>query len=182
MKKKLLILEGMSTAGKTSLQKAIAKNLDQNHHEYNLVCETLSAGVIENPDINVLGSLIDSFESGPNDLIIIDRLHVTFGAVANLSDDDFMMLEERLRKYDPVLVFLYLNEDVINERLRKAVNHRGEWWAQELTKYSDDPDWFSRTQKKLFKYYELSGLVKVAYNTSSPNFEAMAKEIIEKYI
>lgn len=183
----LVILEGMSAVGKTTIQKELGNILQKKHIKYRLIGEKeiLPPDTFANPDPQKSVAFLTDFLHSCNDkneVIVCDRLHLSHLAITNASTEDMAKIEQELLKYNPLLVLLVINKQVVKKRLENSIQYRGPSWIEELTKRGQDRDssikWFIGTQKRLQDLYNQSCLPKVLFDTTDSNFPEIANQII----
>jgi len=183
----IIILEGMSAVGKTTIQKELANILQKKHIKYRLVNEKeiLPPDTFANPDPPKSIAFLTNFLHSCNDkneVIICDRLHLSHIAITNASDKEMVKIEQELLKCDPLLVLLVIDKQVIKKRLEDSIQYRGPSWVEELTKRGKDRDssikWFIGTQKRLQDLYNQSCIPKMLFDTTDSNFSEIANQIV----
>jgi len=188
----LIILEGMSTSGKTMIQKALAVILKKRKIEYRIIDQNEGlppetfAHLDSKKSMKFLLQFLAKNCNKKDEVIICDRFHLSHIAITNWSVEDMDKIETELLKYDPLVVQLSIDENRAKERLEGAVKHRGTQWVEELARRGKDRnsalDWFVGTQKKHIDLFNASKLPKVMFNTTNSNFQEIAEDISEKYI
>lgn len=188
----LIILEGMSTAGKTMVQKALAESLLKKKIKYRIVDqnEGLPPETFEHlnseKSINFLIKFLKETCVDKNKVIICDRLHLSHIAITNATNEEMDKIENELIKYNPLLVLLTIDKLIIRERIENAISHRGEQWVKELARRGKDREssikWFIGTQERLLDLFDRSKLPKVSYDTTQLNFNEIADRIVNEYI
>lgn len=187
----IIILEGMSTSGKTTVQKELALLLDHTGINFQIIEQNfgLPKETYDDPNSNNSLQFLLKFLQNHcehDKIIICDRLNLSHAAITDYSDEQFKLIDKELNNYDPLLVFLKINETEIPQRLREAVDHRGQQWVDELEKrggtFEERAKWFMDTQRKVEGLFNQSGLPKIMFNTTDKDFKRIAEEIFLKYI
>lgn len=186
----IIILEGMSTAGKTMIQKELVDILEKNKVRYRVVMQNEGLPpetFIHYDSKKSLDFMLNFLQSiNKEQVVILDRFQLSHIAITNGSVDDFKMVENELIKLDAILVLLTINEDKIKERILGAIEHRGERWSDEIARKGKTPEeieaWFLGTQNKLKNLHEQSILPKETFDTSNSNFTEIAQIIFGKYV
>lgn len=185
---KTIVIEGLSTSGKTTIANKIAKLCGERKIDCKIIDEnTTLMPILQNRDPKVssdhiLGILKKAY-SECHDLVIFDRLHLTSIAITDSSIDDFDEIENILKEHETMLVFLEIDEDKIESRIFNSIEYRGEWWREHLAKKGDRADVMKHyldSQKKLFVQLERTKLSKMIFNTSSENYDDIAQEVFKK--
>lgn len=189
---RLILLEGMSTSGKTTVLRKLSELLEKRKIKHKAFDElqTMSRDIFSHVNSRKSIDEMKTFlqkECLPKDgLVICDRFHLSHMSITDGSISEFDEIEADLKKYDPVLIFLEISSDAIRDRLIKAKNHRGKQWEDELIKRGQTEDeaikWFMGTQNNLLKLYNQSNLPKEIFNTTNHNYDAVANEIYTNYV
>lgn len=187
----IIILEGMSTAGKTMIQKELSKILMDNNIENRMVDqnEGLPPEIFSHLDSKRSYDFLVNFikEIANKDKIFVcDRLHLSHAAITNWEQSDLMKIEAELLKHNPLLIMLVIDEKHIKVRLEGAIQHRGDQWATEMDRRGRNDnshiEWFTGTQNRILDLYNASKLPKVIFDTSGANFAEIAMKIFNNYI
>jgi len=188
----IIILEGMSTVGKTMVQKSLDDILSKENIDHKTIDqnEGLPPETFEhlNPkkSLEFLHKYLKENCQNPSTVYIFDRLHLSHFAITNGSDEYMSEIEEELLKYDPLLVLLTVDEARVKERLISAIKYRGDRWVKELEKRETTgrtaTDFHIGTQRKHVKQYEESKLPKIVFDVTNSDFQTVAEQIFEKYI
>jgi thymidylate kinase len=185
----LIILEGASTSGKTTVMKLLVDQL--NAHGIN------SKGIDDHEILAHIFSHLDPKESlkemhtflqrecvDKNRVVVCDRFHISHLVITKGSLDDLREIETAMSAYNPLLVFLEIPEEKFGERLLSAKSHRGEPWEEELRRRGKTDEeaiaWFKTTQPKLLHLYQKSALPKVLYDTEATSFERIAHDLFQR--
>lgn len=185
---KTIVIEGLSTSGKTTIAKKIAELC----HDQNLDCKIIDENTTLMPILknrepkvssdHILGVLNDAYKEN-HDLVVFDRLHLTSIAITDSSIEEFDEIEKILKAHETLLVFLEIDEDKIESRIFDSIEYRGEWWREHLAKKGDRSDvmkHYLESQKKLFIQLEKTKLPKMIFNTTEENYDEIVKEVFEK--
>lgn len=187
MRHNLIILEGMSTSGKTTVMKLLSDTLNASGYHSRGFDEllTMDREIFSHLDTKKSLEEIRKFmekECTSRDAIVIcDRFHLSHLAITNGSVEDLKEIEAAMKLHRPLLVFLEIPADRIQERLLSAKTHRGQQWSDELKirgqTDTESLEWFAGTQNKLFNLYQQSSLSKVQFDTSKIKFQEIASEL-----
>ncbi len=187
-KYRFIILEGMSASGKTTVMQLLADLLKAN----NIDC----LGVDDHQILSRIFTYQNAYESQKelrefmtkeftqlNRVVICDRFHISHLVITKATADEFREIEEEIKAYDPLIVFLTIPKDKMKERLLSAKEYRGKEWEDELLRRGSTEDeaieWFKGTQHKLYALYEQSTLPKVEFDTGSVSFHEIAQRLLE---
>lgn len=188
----LIILEGMSTSGKTMVMNLLCDGLKARGIKVAGFEEqqTLSREVFTHIDpkrsLKEMHNFLEMECSEEDKVVICDRFHLSHMAITNGSIKDFKTIESEIARANSLLVFLEIPEDKINDRLINAKAHRSEQWEEELkSKGQTEKEaikWFKGTQPKLHDLFEKSILPKIKFNTEETTFQQIASIIAEKIV
>lgn len=185
-----IILEGTSTAGKTTIANQLALIFKKKHLKTYIVDEAKTLlPLLKNPSPwlakNILDNLIEKLVKQKNDIVIFDRCHLSAAAVTRMPIKDFKTIELFLATMNPSIVFLEIDETKILNRILNSVQHRGPSWGKNiLTKGKDKSeirDHYIQTQKKLDSFYKKSSFTKYKINTTEEKFEEYSIKIAKKF-
>lgn len=124
---KILIFEGIATSGKSTAIAQLKKSLPGLKIEVADENDTHEPIMDKRTDrhISFFKELINKKLPAKSDLLIFDRLYLTQAFRAKCDISDYSEIEELLSNYSSVTIFLKIDEDVIEERVSKAAEHRG---------------------------------------------------------
>ncbi len=182
---KIIILEGTSASGKTTLANKLANICAKKNLNCKLVDEgqTLMPvlGKFE-PEIFLdhLTKLVKDVFSEEYDVVIFDRLHLTAMAISNSTVEKYKELEKILLQHNPTIVFLKIDEKEIPERIANAAKHRDSAWRSHLATHGSKKEinqHYIGTQRKLLEHLESSSLPKIIFDSTEQNYDKIAEEI-----
>lgn len=188
----IIILEGMSTVGKTMVQNALAGILKEKNLAFKIIeqNEGLPPDTFEhlNPkkSLEFLHQYLKKTCQDQDKVYIFDRLHLSHFAITNGSEEDFSEIEKELLRCNPLLVLLIVDEENAKDRLEGAIKYRGGQWVEQLALRGDNLEaqakWHMGTQKRHVGQFNTSKLPKVQMDATDSNFSSIAQEIFDKYI
>lgn len=201
-----VIIEGLSTAGKTSVFTALKKLHSQTPNvektmiavseHYSQVLNSFH-GVLKNLEqdehIKLLNRHVDYLEQlhkwieslghtkQSNGLFfILERFHLSHRA-SFVNHTQVEMLEERLSKLNSLCILLTLSPDVVESRY---VESRGVNWKSLVMQNSSSTGEvchkFLENQEKLRNYAKQSLVPTVEFNTDDADWDSYVKQIMEK--
>jgi len=187
---KLLIIEGTSTSGKTTLANILDKKLNVSGRSSRLVREDKTLMPVlksDDPAVHVehIEKIIASISKEDYEFVITDRFHLTSAAVCNMPESDFSKIEDSLLNFDPLIVFLEIDSDKLGSRIFEAMKHRDPSWNEHVTSKGTKEEitsWYLKTQEKLLSRIDTSRLKHLKFNATDSNYEKIAKEIIKEII
>jgi len=185
---KLIIIEGTSTSGKTTLANLLNEKIDVLGRNAHLVEEDKTLmPVLRSSDpfvhIDHINKIIASISKEKYDFVITDRLHLTSAAVCDMSKTDFEKIEDSLLKFDPVIIFLVIDSDRLGNRIFEAMKHRGPSWNEHVTAKGTRKDiasWYLETQEKLLSRLKSSRIKHLKYNATDSNYKKIADNILRE--
>lgn len=192
MKKNIIILEGMSTAGKTTIMSGLEKYCKQ--IGITTLCvreETTVIPLIDNTNIeaavNHINRKVKDILAANAQLIIIDRFHFSHLIKTDGAVKDFLWAETLLKKHNTLLVFLKINEKHISDRIFGAMNYREPEWGEFILKRSNGDKngvirFYKKRQKDLKAMAKQSVLDKIFINTTNLNYKKNVEIIIKHFI
>ncbi len=182
---KILILEGIATSGKTTIENLFEKYFVKNNITYKIIdeIETLMPQ-IENKDKNIaiemLKRIFSKYTIETVDYLIFDRLHLTHTFRTNSEIKDFREIEEKLKEFNSKIIFLKIKEEVIKKRIFNAMEHRNEKWIQGVRSKGSDKEiveYYINQQRKLIKHLEKTKLEYKTFNTTNSDFKKIFRKI-----
>ena len=127
---KIIILEGMSTSGKSLLQNFLKINLEKEGKKVASVDEKEGLNILLDKQnrsltksLEVLKSLILDHTTQNYDFIIFDRFHISHnGTLKDSKFEDFDEIESLLKKFDSKIIYLHVDNSKIVQRIRTVLN------------------------------------------------------------
>ncbi len=185
---KLVIIEGTSTSGKTTLANLLNEKYKVLGRSSHLVKENKTLmPVLRSSDpfvhIGHINKIIASISKEKYDFAITDRLHLTSAAVCDMSKTDFEKIEDSLLKFDPVIIFLEIDSDKLGNRIFEAMKHRGPSWNKHVIAKGTKKDiasWYLETQEKLLSRLKSSRIKHLNFNATDSNYEKIANKILRE--
>ena len=180
-----IILEGIATSGKSSLSKQLRSILNGK-----LKIKIASEDETHEPIMEKKESLhtdfyleqVNRFVAEYPDVLIIDRFYLTQAFRSKASLKQYENVEKALRPYNPVTIFLRVEPSAIVNRIDKAVQHRGEEWANYVASRGrsreEQSAYYIAQQKTLLNLLKESTLPYRIFDSTTGNYEAIAEKII----
>ena len=183
---KIIILEGTATSGKTTLANLLTAKLRRAGRKVFLVDENKTLmPVLKTPDakthLDHLNKIVGQFPQEDCDVIIADRFHLTSAAICDMSAAEFENIEKQLLKWDPIIVFLKVDEDELGNRIFKSMNHRGPSWRAHVSSKGGEKEiraWYLETQEKLSAWLKKSKIKHITIDTTNPDYEKIAEKLL----
>lgn len=180
----ILLVEGIPTSGKTTITTQIAKLLAK--QKVKIIDEnTTWMPLIDNQNpqtaLDFLKTKIAEFENLDTDFLIIDRLHLTHAFKTNSDLDFFASVENWLLENNAKLVLLTIQKDEIHKRIEQSFQHRDSSWQEYVNKKGNIEEiktYYQNQQKTLLQLAINSKLDCLKIDTTSQDFERIAKEIV----
>lgn len=191
MKKYIIILEGISTSGKTSVMSLIDDFCKKN--DISVTCfpeESTIIPMIDNTNLSLaiafINNIIVDITNCDSQLIILDRFYFSHLLKTGGSVKDFLFAEKILKR-NTLLVYLYIDKRNISSRIFDAMNYREPGWGEYLLKRVNGDrgkiiKFYNERQKKLKAMMKESILDKMYVDTSDLNFNSVVSTIIDNTI
>lgn len=185
---KIIILEGIATSGKTSIQNLLISEFEKRNIDFAVVDENQTLmQILENTDKSVsvkfLLKILNKFFALNKDVLIFDRLYFTHVFRTSSTIDDFAEIEDLLAGHDALLVLLTIDEQKISDRVQSAMLYRGQKWANFVRRKGNDSEiesYYVQQQQFLLKLSSKSRLPHVVENSTAGDFEKITKTILKK--
>lgn len=181
-----IIIEGIATSGKTTVINLLEKELSTKY-KIKIVPEHETITVIEGNTSKKtsaahLKKLIEKTFNNDYDFVIFDRLYLTHIFRTSSSIDDFLEIEEKIKQFYPITVYLKVNEDVIAERVRLAAEHRHPEWKRYIktkgSNYAEIADYYIGQQRNQLKLLNNSAIEFKIYDTTNHKYEEIVNDIL----
>ncbi len=184
----IIILEGISTSGKTSVKNELSKTLTKKDISFSVIGEDKTLmPILENTDkntsIDFLKRVLADTLTTKKSIIIFDRLFFTHIFRTNSGIKDFKEIENILLKYNTLLVLLTVEEDAIDQRIFEAMKYRDAKWKKFIKRKGTKKeiiDYYKNQQKFLRKLINQSALPNLIEDSTDLNFKRISKNIFEK--
>ena len=180
--KRIIILEGISSSGKTTLERMLHDALEGSI----LITEgTTLMPIIDERDPHKveehLIGVLDEIDSKANDTIIVDRFHVTQVFRAHLPPSIVQGLEQQLcNTGHPFLVLLSMQEEAILDRIKETDIHRaGTWLKKKQGTYEERAAYYTEQQKILKQQVRESNLPTLILDTTDKNWDRCLTQIVD---
>ena len=187
---KTLIIEGIATSGKTTII-GMLENALIGSRKVKVIPEVDTIMVIEvntskQTSINHLKKLIDITYKSSDDIVIFDRLYLTHIFRTNGTIDDFMDIEEMLKQFSPINVYLKVDEKVIADRVKSAAGNRQPEWKQYIktkgSDYHEIANYYISQQRNQLRLLTDSKIEYKIYDTTNHNYEEIVEDILYSII
>jgi len=183
---KILILEGISTSGKTTIKNELEKYFDNKRLNYLVIGEDKTLmPILHNTNkkiaLNHLKKVIKKTLAQKKDILIFDRLYFTHIFRTKSSIKDFKSIENLLKK-SGLLIFLKIDKKKIGERIYDTMKQRPKW-ADYVRKKGNKKgiiNYYTHQQELLLKLLKKSSVKNIIYNSTKQDFKNIKKEIIDK--
>jgi thymidylate kinase len=195
--KKMLIVEGIATSGKSSLIKEITNLLGEDKVRVYSESET-HMPIIEQVNelhIKFFKDLVEDAQKSNAELIIFDRLHFTQAYRAKADIFKYVEVEDLLLIQSALVVYLQVDEPAINARIEfssrhprvaLSTEHSEESWGEHIKKKGQSLDEIAayyivqqRNQIDLLKQSKLKSRI---FNTTHHEYNVIANQIINEWL
>jgi len=187
---KILIFEGISTSGKTSVINRLSEYLLQQKYSFEIIGEDRTLmPIISNKEVNVslnfLKKEIQKLAQLQKEVIVFDRLYFTHIFRTSSSMRDFQEIEEMLKKIATVVVvFLKIDESSIPKRIEIARAYRDKEWNEFVSRKGSSREiyqYYIQQQKYLLDNLKETSLRYEVFDATDMNFERILDDILQKY-
>ncbi len=187
---KIFIFEGIASSGKTSTEIEFCNILAKKGLGFSLIKENQTLmPILDNkkPQIAVefLEKVLDAvLADAGNKILIFDRLYFTHILRTGSSIREFKKIENRIKEYDPLVVFLKIPTPVMIGRLEWAMANRDDEWRNYVAKKgtkSEIFEYYAKQQGELWKLVDSSNLPTAVYDTAGLDFGNIARKLFDKY-
>lgn len=181
-----LILEGIATSGKSTIIDMLEGTLSKNM-VVRVIPEAESIMVIvdnKSKEVSLahLKTLLPKAYQELCDVVIFDRFYLTHIFRTDSTLQDYKEIEDSLKSYSPITIYLKVNEALIAGRIEKASKHRdAEWNAYISTKgqtFLEIAEYYVGQQRNQLYLLAGSSLPYKIYDTSDHNYEAIVADIL----
>lgn len=184
---KIIILEGIATSGKTTIKDLLVSEFKKRKLKFAVINEEQTLiPILENTNkdvsVNFMSKILDKFLALDKDVLIFDRFYFTHIFRTSSKIENFIVIENKLSKYNILLVLLTINEDRISERVQHAISHRDQQWSNFVKKKGNDFEiekYYIEQQRLLLKLLEETKLRYMIKDSTSSNFEEIVKSILK---
>ena len=184
--KKIIILEGIATSGKTTILNLLKEKLTKQNISHLVIDEQETLMKIHmNTDKNIaikhLLEILNKVLQKKEKIIIFDRLYFTHMFRTNSSIKDFKEIEN-LIKNDVKLYFLKIDEKNVEKRIFDAMKHRSKSWSEYVNNLGNKKqiiNYYTNQQKKSIENLKISEIENEIINTTNLEFEIITRKIIE---
>lgn len=183
MKKRLIILEGIATSGKTTIIKNLEKILSSSRLIKIFTEQETLMTVVDNHQFEVaqkhLNDLMVEFKNTSTGIIITDRYHFTHAFRIGKNLNSISEIEEDLiENFDVHIFLLTIQEDKISERVQDARNRRTEWLGKSGT-LEEKTKYYIEQQQKLRELASQSKIPVTQIDTTNMNWDEITKNIVK---
>ena len=185
--KKIIILEGIATSGKTTLKEKLALYFIDTGHKTEIVSEdeTLMP-ILHNTEkiasLKLLNEVLKKTLETEADIIIFDRLYFTHLFRTKSSLADFSSIENLLSQHQSLTVLLTIEKTAIKERIFKAMQHRDTEWTEFVKKKGTDDEivkYYQDQQDKLLELTKESKLPSLILDMTDNDYDGAMRKIID---
>ena len=186
--KKIIILEGIATSGKTTLKNKLLEYFAATNHKVAVVGEEQTLmPILHNKDktaaLKLLDEVIKNALAGDGEIIIFDRLYFTHIFRTHSTAQDFYAVTDLLSKHKALIVLLTVEKSLIGNRIFKAMQHRDEAWTEFVKKKGTDAEivkYYTDQQDKLIELTKESKLPTIILDMTSGDYGGAQNNIINE--
>ncbi len=162
MKTQIILLEGISTSGKTTIQNLLKKYFEKKEIKALNIDEKETIGHLINGDktletsLKVMKKLILDNINKKYEYIVFDRFHLSnHGTIKESSFEDYKEIENLLSENSGKIIYLHVDKEKVCNRIkscmknRKGIDH--EKWFKRVTKGANNS---KEIDKTIYDFYE----------------------------
>lgn len=179
--KNVLILEGIASSGKTTLEKLLAASLP----DAVILSEDVTLmPIVDNADREIalahLRKQLRTIAELPAKNVIVDRFHFTHAFRTSSGLDAFSGIEKELYKNGNVLiVLLTIEPERIRERIKETALRRKDKWKKGAQGTTDQKvAYYKRQQEVLLSFIAASQLRYLTIDTTEKSWNAYVDRIV----
>jgi len=186
--KKILILEGIATSGKTTLKEKLT------HYFNSQGINTLVIGeeetlmpILENTDkkvsVKLLSEVLSKALKSESEVIIFDRLYFTHIFRTKSDIGDFASIENLLLENKTMLVLLTVEKPAVKDRIFLAMKQRGKNWTKYVGKKGTEAEiveYYTDQQDKLIDLTKKSKLPSIILDATTKNYNKLSSTIAQQ--
>jgi thymidylate kinase len=179
-----LIFEGIATSGKSTLIRQLNKNLKNTIDICILDESTTHHPIMQQPrelHVNFFEKLVHENLTLQPDLLLIDRLYITQAYRARASTRAYISIEKLLKPYNPQTILLTIDEEAVENRIKKAAKHRDPEWRDYLkTKgntFQEIAQRYTEQQRGIITLAKQSSLPYTIFDATNHNYESICLRI-----
>lgn len=189
-KRRSIILEGISTSGKTSTFKNICEICKKENITIKLIPEEETImPLIDSKQLQLnlkyLKSVLENVYKKDADIYLFDRFHFSHTIKTKSTLKDFVEIENELVLQNTKIYFLKISEDLIGERIFNALKLREDWAKYVLRRANNNLNnvltFYIERQKYLLSLLIESKLSFEIINTDSQNYNNIALTILKNH-
>jgi thymidylate kinase len=117
------------------------------------------------------------------EVVIFDRLYLTQAFRAKVDLDEYSEIEKSLSAFNPITIFLKVDEETIAERISAKSKMRGAEWEEYFKskgKTAEEiADYYIQQQRSQLKLLEKSILPYKIFNTTTHDYKNIASNILK---
>lgn len=186
---KVVILEGVTTTGKTSVFNNLKAFAEENNLNWVFVSEKETIIPIidsENQKVNnehFLDLLNKTFQK-KSSVYVFDRLHFSSIFKTHATINDLAPIEDKLLKFDSYVFMMHTSKEILRQRIIESMNYRDIDWSKYLLKKTGGSkdkvaQLYIDRQDKVIDLLKQSKLNVCMCNTDSQNFVKPTRKIID---
>ena len=195
--KKMLIVEGIATSGKSSLIKELINLLGQDKVRVYSEAETHVPIMEDRGELHVafFKALIADAQNSDAELVVFDRLHFTQAFRAKAGTAQYVEVEDLLLGQDTLVVYLQVDETAIKERIEFSAEHprvalssehSRENWGEYIKKRGQSFDeiaaYYAGQQRDQLELLKQSKLKCRIFDTTHHDYSAIASQIVNEWL
>lgn len=185
-KPKLIIFEGIATAGKTTMITKLFTQFQSKGSVTFISEEETLIPIFDNQDPKkatlFLNQVIKKIKKISTDYIIIERLFMTHAFRTSSELNIFSSFEKQLLDFsDPIIILLRMKDRYIPQRIKLADKQRGvSWKHKKVGKFQDRIIYYKKQQLSLKNLSQQADIPVIVFDTSDMDWERVLKNILRR--
>jgi hypothetical protein len=184
--KKIIMLEGIATSGKTSVKNELENILKERALNYAFIDEEETLiPLLHNSDAaranNHIVQVLNKYLSLDKNVLIFDRLYLTHIWRTKADIESFTESTSLLFQNNAYICFLKIPNNKLKERISLAQSHRDEGWNNYVSTKGKTQDeivaYYSNQQDELLELLKNVSVPNAIFNTEDMDFQRLAREI-----
>lgn len=188
-KTKIVILEGVTTTGKTTIFNNLKRFSEENGLNWVFISEEQTIiPIIDSQDKEYINAhflkLFKKYVSKKG-VYIFDRLHLSSFFKTQATIEDFRVIENKLLEFDTYIFMLHVCGNKLKERIIESMGYRNIGWSKYVLKKVggkkiDVAKLYIKRQDEILKILKESALKNKVMDTYSQDFVTPTRQIIDE--
>lgn len=180
----MIIFEGIATSGKSTMIEKLKEKLAGQYSIATFPEDETLLPIVKNKDIDVALRFLWNFiekrlQKTEADVLLVDRLYFTHIFRTKSTNRDFRVIENfLLNTYDAGVIFLFVDENTLEKRIKGAESLRGDWGQGKKGTMEERVAYYVEQQGILRDAISKSRIPHIACNTTKMEWDRYGASII----